>query len=488
MEKKEMKKKVQAKTGEKAKGKGKTAQVPATPKAIVKKGKTSVKINLKASTFFQKKVHKGDNLKWKKRQEKGSLNKSQVFDTVNKNNNEQAIILGTTCVQEGAYLAKKWSLLNGKKVKDSKKRKVYLENSRNSRIWKGQKVWEIDQKFAYSLGNNETLEGIEQSDLIIVVGTHVRKEAALINARILKTMRQSPKCKVCWLGSPRKTNYPVEWGGITADEYQKLGEGKHIWCKEIQQAKNPWLLIGAPLWERSEGAFYKQVTKVIQKQKQNLQVGFIHTGPNHVGLYDAGIQETYNLYTQNQPTSSRLWVLPEHLQGVQTTQSDVIFSPYVREKKKAEHGFFLPGSAWCEKEGTWRNWEGRVQSLKPSVKPYLDSKDEVLFLGTWFMYLKETWITQKKVYLQQYNEQNPSSSLIYSSTLKESDSWLKAFSQKLIYEKGCASLAPLRTWIDMYYQTDALTEQSKILSECNRTLEDTPPGSERKTLGLSFVL
>lgn len=361
--------------------------------------------------------------------------KSQIFSESNHNTSEQSLILGATCVQEGAYLAKKWSLLNKKDVQyKNKKRKVYLENSRNSRIWKGQKVWEIDQKFTYSLGNQETLEGIERSDLIIVVGTHVRKEAALINARILKTMRQSQNCKVCWLGSPRKINYPVEWGGITAEEYQKLGEGKHAWCKEIQKAKNPWLLIGATLWERSEGAFYKQVTKAIQKQKPSLQVGFVHTGPNHVGLYDAGIQETYNGYTSlkevsslNKSKNSRIWILPEHLQGVPTQSSDVILSPYIRENKKVEKGFYLPGSAWCEKEGTWRNWEGRVQTLKPSVKPYLDSKDEVLFLGTWFIYLKETWITKKQVYLKHYREQNPSPSAFLS---RDTDVWLKKFFTK----------------------------------------------------------
>src|SRR4029078_10113881 len=73
---------------------------------------------------------------------------------------------------------------------------------------------------AYPAGNlaavnfNTTFAGIEDADAILIVGSHVRWEAPLVNVRLRKAARRG--AKVFIVGPHWETTYPAEFLGEDA--------------------------------------------------------------------------------------------------------------------------------------------------------------------------------------------------------------------------------------------------------------------------------
>ena len=64
---------------------------------------------------------------------------------------------------------------------------------------------------------NSKITGIEECDLLLLIGTNVRYEAPVLNARILKATRKN-NLKVALIGTPSDLNY----------EYMHLGSSTDI--------------------------------------------------------------------------------------------------------------------------------------------------------------------------------------------------------------------------------------------------------------------
>ena len=96
---------------------------------------------------------------------------------------------------------------------------------------------DLQQDFLTNHTFNSSIQGIEESDLILLVGTNPRKEAAIINARIRKRSLQG-NFKVAYVGPTldKSTqfglNYPVDHLGKTAETVSQIASGQHSFCSE----------------------------------------------------------------------------------------------------------------------------------------------------------------------------------------------------------------------------------------------------------------
>ena len=80
---------------------------------------------------------------------------------------------------------------------------------------------------------NSKINGIEDSDLILLVGTNPRLEATILNARIRKTYVKN-KIKIYSVGDPGDLTYPYKIIGSDTQVLKEIIEGKH----EISQRFN----------------------------------------------------------------------------------------------------------------------------------------------------------------------------------------------------------------------------------------------------------
>src|SRR5262245_56118064 len=87
---------------------------------------------------------------------------------------------------------------------------------------------------------NTTFSGIEEADAILIVGSHVRWEAPLLNVRLRKAAKRG--AKVFIVGPHWDTTYPAEFLGDDAAILGKLPA--HV-ADAMAKAERPAVIVGA---------------------------------------------------------------------------------------------------------------------------------------------------------------------------------------------------------------------------------------------------
>ena len=83
---------------------------------------------------------------------------------------------------------------------------------------------------------NSSINGIEESDLIFLVGTNPRYEATMLNARIRKAYLKN-KTKIFSLNNLGDLTYPYEFLRGKILDIKEIVEDKHPISNEIKSAK-----------------------------------------------------------------------------------------------------------------------------------------------------------------------------------------------------------------------------------------------------------
>ncbi|MEO6153793.1 MAG: NADH-quinone oxidoreductase subunit NuoG [Croceibacterium sp.] len=217
---------------------------------------------------------------------------------------------------------------------------------------------------AYPTGNlaavnfNSTLAGIEEADAVLIVGSHVRWEAPLVNARLRKAAKRGAKVFV--VGPHWETTYGAEFLG---DDAAVLGDLPAHVGEEFAKAERPAIIVGAggiaagaldaalglaAEWNLvREGWNGFNVLHMAAARMGSLMLGFAQGG----GMADI---------VAAQPKA----VLVLGADEVDFSQFGGSLKVYIgHHGDEGAHAadVILPGSAYTEKAGTFVNLEGRVQ-------------------------------------------------------------------------------------------------------------------------------
>src|SRR5690348_12077377 len=91
---------------------------------------------------------------------------------------------------------------------------------------------------------NSTIEGIDRADAFLVVGTNPRREAPVLNARILKRIRQSQaRPPVGLIGEEADLTYAYDYLGAGPETLAKVADGSHSFLKKLEGAERPILMV-----------------------------------------------------------------------------------------------------------------------------------------------------------------------------------------------------------------------------------------------------
>jgi len=90
---------------------------------------------------------------------------------------------------------------------------------------------------------NSTINSIEESDFIFLVGTNPRYEATILNARIRKSYLQN-KIKIVSLNNLGDLTYPYTSLNGNTDEIKEIIEDRHEISKIIKNSKKPLVILG----------------------------------------------------------------------------------------------------------------------------------------------------------------------------------------------------------------------------------------------------
>ena len=241
---------------------------------------------------------------------------------------------------------------------------------------------------------NSTFNGVEDSDGCLIIGCDLRKEAPLLNSRILRKSRNS-NYKIGVIGFKNDLTFDYNFLGEKPTIVEDILGNNSDFCNDLQSMKKPMMIIGqgALIGKEAEN-FLNICIEIAHKfnfvtnewngfnvlhssasRAGAMSVGFL---PKKNGMSTEGIRESYN--------NNELEVL--YLLGadeINLKRNDNCFVIY-----QGHHGdagaqiadVIFPATAFCEQDGLYMNTEGRVQESNRSTYPLGEAKSnwEIIYL------------------------------------------------------------------------------------------------------------
>ncbi|MEM7779014.1 MAG: NADH-quinone oxidoreductase subunit NuoG [Pseudomonadota bacterium] len=229
-----------------------------------------------------------------------------------------------------------------------------------------------------SVNFNSTFEGIETADAILIVGSHVRWEAALVNARIRKAAKAGAKVFV--VGPEWETTYPAEFLG---EDLKVLDRVPKSLSDAMKAAERPAVILGgAALAKGALGAALKLVDKF--KLVRTLEEGSAWNGFNVLHMSAARMGSLMLDFTVEGGMAEIAVAKPKVVFSLGADEMD--FAPFADSLKvyighhgdKGAHAadIILPAASYAEKDGTYVNTEGRVQFAEKAVFAPGDARED----------------------------------------------------------------------------------------------------------------
>ena len=99
---------------------------------------------------------------------------------------------------------------------------------------------------------NSRIVGVEDADVLLLVGTDLKQEAPVLNSRVLKATRKN-KLKVYSIGTPSDQTFDYNHLGVSAKIVEQIASGSHPFAETLKKAKLPMIIAGANALERVDG-------------------------------------------------------------------------------------------------------------------------------------------------------------------------------------------------------------------------------------------
>ena len=323
---------------------------------------------------------------------------------------------------------------------------------------------------------NSTINGIEESDLIFLVGANPRFEATIVNARIRKAFLNN-NTKIISLNDAGDLTYPyMQLDGKTST-IKSIVENNHDVSKLIKDSKNPLIIIGESLL-KSESSEYV-VTSLQKFLLDNNKINdywnsfnILTCDASTVGNLDLDLINLEKGYFKN-----------NILNNLNNNQYEIVFlvgQDNLSFNKKNEfvvyigsHGdkgaeiadVILPGSAYTEQSGYFTNLEGRLQKAYKASYPPNQSKEDWEIINN----LAEQMNNRK---LFNDKDELESSMLNYLKLKKEKNKNSEISVSNFVDET-------ININVKDYYFSNVIARSSKTMIECNNSkIEIKKTGTE----------
>jgi NADH-quinone oxidoreductase subunit G len=236
---------------------------------------------------------------------------------------------------------------------------------------------------------NATIEGIEQADAILLLGTNPRLEAAVLNARIRKRWRQGG-VRIGAIGARADLGYPHEDLGAGAAALTEIAQGRSPFLEVLRAAQRPMIIVGAGAAARADGsavlALAASLAAAVSTGKDPAWNAFnvLHTAASRVAGLDLGfVPQQGRLDTAGMIEAAgkdRLDVLvllgADEIDMSALGQTFVIYQGTHGDAGAHRADVILPGAAYTEKSATYVNTEGRAQLAARAVFPPGEAKED----------------------------------------------------------------------------------------------------------------
>jgi NADH-quinone oxidoreductase subunit G len=231
---------------------------------------------------------------------------------------------------------------------------------------------------------NSTLAGIENADVVLIVGANPRLEAPVFNTRLRKQW-VAGKTRIGVIGQQAELTYGYDYLGAGAATLSGLGQSTSDFVTALKAAERPAIIVGQGAFARQDGDAVLAALAEVAGTFNIVRDGWngwnvLHTAAARVGGLDMGfVPAEGGLATAQMLKPGALDLL--FLLGADECEASAsgAFTVYLGshgDKGAHKADVILPGAAYTEKNGLYVNTEGRVQMGERAVFPKGEARED----------------------------------------------------------------------------------------------------------------
>jgi NADH-quinone oxidoreductase subunit G len=229
---------------------------------------------------------------------------------------------------------------------------------------------------------NSKISGIEEADLIFLIGANPRFEATMLNARIRKAYL-SNNTKIISLNDVGDLTYPYQSLNGKTETIKDIIEGKNDISQEIIRSKKPVIILGESLLnsKTADYLFYSLKNFLFDNNKFNEDwnpFNILSTDAATVGSFDLDIlNENNDLIKDLKDNKFEIVYLlgQDNLNFIKKDEF-VIYQGSHGDKGAEIADIILPSAAYTEQNGYYTNIEGSMQKAYKASYPPGNAKED----------------------------------------------------------------------------------------------------------------
>ena len=313
---------------------------------------------------------------------------------------------------------------------------------------------------------NSTINGIEDSDLILLIGTNPRYEATILNARIRKAYLNN-KTQIISLNDLGDLTYPYESLDGQTQSIKDIFDGNNEISNKIVTSKKPLIIIGESMLNSTSSEYlFKRIKQFLVKNKKITEewnsLNVLSCDAATVGNYDLGlIKEENNLLNDLKNHKFEIvYLLGQDNLDFDKKDEFIIYQGSHGDKGAEIADIILPGSAYTEQDGYFTNLEGKIQKAQKASYPPADAKEDWQVINE----LAE-FMNNRKL----FNDKDELESSMFNYLNLQNEKKNKLNDQDYNFTNVEFKNENLKIIIKDYYFSNVIARSSKTMIECNNS-------------------
>ena len=308
---------------------------------------------------------------------------------------------------------------------------------------------------------NSSIKGIEDSDLILLIGTNPRLEATILNARIRKTYIKN-RLKIYSIGDVGDLTYPYQNIGSNTSIIKEIVSGSNEISNKIKKSKKPIVIIGESALHGKSGKYIFETLKSFLSKNNFIRDDWnalniltqqaSRVGSIDLGVYSIGENDNFLFFDKLDNNEFKLiYLLGADSISFEKKDKFIVYQGSHGDKGAEIADIILPGAAYTEKNGLFVNLEGRLQNSYKASYPPGDARED------WII-IKDLANMMKKPI--GYNNIKNLRELIDRHIQSKINNKIKKVNDVEFIQESI-SIKPID-----YYYTNSIARSSKVMSEC----------------------
>ncbi len=399
-------------------------------------------LNQRLDTPYIKYNNKFEKASW------GEVYKIIKSKIENTNNKKICGFVGDLCNMEASFIFKE-----------------FLDRTINTRNYESRSFKTfIDSSIRENYLFNSKINGIEEADLILMIGTNPRYEATMINARIRKAFLNN-NTKIISLNNVGDLTYPYESLDGNTQTVKDIFENNNELSKKIINSKKPLIIIGESFLRIRSAEYLFNSLKDFLKKNEKISsewnpLNVLSVDAGTVGNLDLDIIDKNNelLDEVKENKFEIIYLLGQDNLDFKKKDEFIIYQGSHGDRGAEIADIILPGAAYTEQSGHYTNLEGKIQKAYKASYPPGDAKEDWQIIND----LAEVMNNRK---LFNDKEELESSMFNYLKIKQEqkNSELIKKIEQKTFENEK------IKVEFKDYYFSNVVARASKTMFECNNS-------------------